>query len=277
MDLREGLNAISDVIVNRPPPLREFDQIYMKAADMLIQADHIARWTADKTLVFIGDGDALGLCLVHLHEQGHLQQGPASIHILDFDERVVNSVHRFAEQNGYGDRIDATLYNVAESLPAQFLNKFDGFYTNPPFGGANGGASVKAFLRRGIEATHETSVCCAVIADYDELPWCVDVLHTTQKTLLENGFAIAEMIPRFHKYHLPDEPELTSCSLVARASPSIGRKTAGSSEGLEPDIRKNFYGRGAALKIRYIRDLTNGGKMATRDHLAEPFAEEAQE
>ena len=31
IDLREAMNAISDVIQNRPKPIREFDQIYMKA------------------------------------------------------------------------------------------------------------------------------------------------------------------------------------------------------------------------------------------------------
>ena len=30
IDLRDALNAVSDVIQNRPRPIREFDQIYMK-------------------------------------------------------------------------------------------------------------------------------------------------------------------------------------------------------------------------------------------------------
>ena len=36
-------NALSDVIINRPPPLRHFDQIYMKLPDMLLQAELIGR------------------------------------------------------------------------------------------------------------------------------------------------------------------------------------------------------------------------------------------
>lgn len=35
-DLRKAINAISDVVQNRPAPIREFDQIYMKVADMVI-------------------------------------------------------------------------------------------------------------------------------------------------------------------------------------------------------------------------------------------------
>ena len=39
-DLRNAINSISDVVMNRPAPLREFDQIYMKVADMVIQAEY---------------------------------------------------------------------------------------------------------------------------------------------------------------------------------------------------------------------------------------------
>lgn len=39
IDLREGINAVSDVVQNRPRPLREFDQIYMKTGDMVLQSE----------------------------------------------------------------------------------------------------------------------------------------------------------------------------------------------------------------------------------------------
>jgi hypothetical protein len=35
IDLRAAINAVSDVVQNRPRPLREFDQIYMKTGDMV--------------------------------------------------------------------------------------------------------------------------------------------------------------------------------------------------------------------------------------------------
>ena len=38
IDLRAAINAISDVVENRPRSLREFDQIYMKAGDMVLQS-----------------------------------------------------------------------------------------------------------------------------------------------------------------------------------------------------------------------------------------------
>ncbi len=40
---------------------------------------------------------------------------------------------------------------------------------------------------------------------------------------------------------------------------------------LPTDQLQNFYGTGQPLKYQYIRDLTNGGKLATRDVELVPF------
>src|SRR5450759_5271965 len=99
LDLRGALNTISDVVQNRPSPLREFDQIYMKVGDLVIQADFIARKFNGLDIVFIGDGDAISLCTVHLRQKDILGYGPQHITVLDFDERIVNSINHFAYDN----------------------------------------------------------------------------------------------------------------------------------------------------------------------------------
>jgi predicted methyltransferase len=105
------LNAIADVVNNRPRPLREFDQIFMKTADMLLQTEHVGRFFEEKCVIFIGDGEAIGLCLVHLHNQNLLEYGLKVVHVVDFDERVVLSIQVFAERFGITNRVSAELYN----------------------------------------------------------------------------------------------------------------------------------------------------------------------
>jgi predicted methyltransferase len=61
IDLRAAINAVSDVVQNRPRPLRDFDQIYMKAGDMVLQSEFVASWADRKRLAFVGDGDAIDL------------------------------------------------------------------------------------------------------------------------------------------------------------------------------------------------------------------------
>ena len=70
------MNAISDVVQNRPRPLREFDQIYMKTGDMVLQSEFVAKWADDKRLAFIGDGDAISVCVAYLQEAGIFGYGP---------------------------------------------------------------------------------------------------------------------------------------------------------------------------------------------------------
>lgn len=88
LDLRSAINAVSDVVANRPLPIREFDQIYMKVADMVIQAHFVAQRYDGLEVVFIGDGDAIGLAVMHLAESGVFESGPKSILVLDFDNEL---------------------------------------------------------------------------------------------------------------------------------------------------------------------------------------------
>ena len=223
----------------------EFDQIFMKTADMLLQSEHVGRLFADKKVVFIGDGDAIGLCLVHLRKLGLLEQGPAKVHVLDFDERVVNSVQNFAQQFEIADQVSAELYNVADPLPAQYWQNFQCFYTNPPFGASNDGKSIEAFINRGIEAVGKSATGCLVMGDDPEFPWTREVMFTTRKFVVSKGFAVSELLPEFHEYHLEDAPKLTSCSMVIRRVEYSPQQY--SSVPLPRSMRTNFYGRESPL------------------------------
>ena len=273
-DLRVAINAVSDVIVNRPPPLREFDQIYMKAGDMLRQAQVLSSWLDGKTAVFVGDGDALALCTVHLANLRILPTGPSAVHVLDFDERIVNANRLFAAKFDIDNILSAELYNVVDPLPDDAIARFDSFYTNPPFGASNGGRSVEAFVTRGIEACRARATACIVIADSPDLPWIVEVRNSVQRYLASKSFYVSELIPQFHQYHLDDTPELTSCCLRADREPAGGLATEEStvsSGPLPPEYREHFYGSENPLRVRYVRDSRRGGRLPSRDHTLERF------
>src|SRR3954454_19477561 len=84
IDLKAALNAVSDVIQNRPRPIREFDQIYMKAGDMVMQSEFVAHWADGKRLAFIGDGDAISVSVAYLVARGIVDYGPSKITVFDF-------------------------------------------------------------------------------------------------------------------------------------------------------------------------------------------------
>src|SRR5437762_5490448 len=130
IDLRAAINAISDVVQNRPRPLRVMDQIYMKTGDMVMQSEIVADWANGRRLAFIGDGDAISVCVAYLQRKGILDYGPSLIHVFDFDERIVGAVKRFADRERL-ENLDAHLYNCLDPFPR--CSEFEFFYTNPPW------------------------------------------------------------------------------------------------------------------------------------------------
>ena len=106
VDLRRAINAVSDVVQNRPRPLRVFDQIYMKTGDMVLQSETVADWADGKRLAFIGDGDAISVCVAYLRAREVLNFGPSHITVFDFDERIVEAVMKFADRARITNLVD---------------------------------------------------------------------------------------------------------------------------------------------------------------------------
>ncbi len=254
MDLRRCINLISDVVNNRPMPIRELDQIYMKHADMLLQIEHIGKWFSNKSVVFIGDGDAIALGLAYLQKSGEIDTGVIRILVLDFDQRIINSINNFASRHQISNLVSACLYNVADELPNEYWHKFDCFYCNPPYGASNEGHSITSFMRRGFEATGNGAIGCVVIADVPTLAWTTEVLKNTQTFALDNGFVISEMVPEFHSYHLDDDPNIKSCSIMFRRIGSVNENYG--SVALTEDEMEKFYGLNEPLIYKYVKDLT---------------------
>lgn len=270
IDFRSCLYALSDVIMIRPKPLRIFDQIYMKLPDMLLQAELTARWCDGKSVLFIGDGDAIALSMMHLAHQDLIKSGkPTHATVLDFDERIVNSINHFARTYHLTDHIHAELYNIADPLPREHWGKHDAFYTNPPWGESNDGESVCAFVERGIEGVKSAALGFIIIGDHPDFAWTHHVLRNTQQLTHRKGFVVAEMLHEFHRYHLDDSPELTSCCLVVKRREAT--PTAYNSKALAEERLVKFYGANDPLRVHYIRDRTNGGKLESRDYYTEPW------
>ena len=250
IDLREAINAVSDVVMNRPRPLREFDQIYMKTGDMVLQSEVVASWSDKKRLAYIGDGDAISVCVAYLKQRGIIDYGPSRITVFDFDERIVQAINRFADKERI-EHLDAVLYNCLDEFPQ--IGRFDNFYTNPPWGASNNGESVNVFAQRGMEATGYNGSGMIVIADDDELEWPKRVLGSTQNFASNSGYYVSRMMPKMHFYHLDDAPTLRSCNLIISSLPGVQRDVR-STPISDPDRLNNFYGRSKTPRVRYVKE-----------------------
>lgn len=270
VDLRQAINAVSDVVQNRPRPLREFDQIHMKSGDMVLQSEMVADWADGKRLAFIGDGDAISVCVAYMRARNVLNFGPSKITVFDFDERTVQAVKRFADKERI-EHLDAILYNCFDEFPSAV--KYDCFYTNPPWGAYNDGESVNLFVERGIEALAYQGDGMIVIADDDELSWPKNVLARVQKFSLQRGFYVSRMQRKLHTYHLDDAPDLRSCNLYVSSLPGNESRPAIRSFPATAERLKNFYGRSQELKVKYVRErkVLNYGMAHEDEYSLEPL------
>lgn len=249
IDLKAAINAVSDVIQNRPRPIREFDQIYMKTGDMVMQSELVANWADGQQLAFIGDGDSISVCVAYLKARGIIDYGPSRITVFDFDERIVSAINRFADRERIAS-LEGVLYNCLDPFPS--VRTFDYFYTNPPWGASNNGDSVNVFVQRGIEAVERGGEGMIVIADDDQLEWPKVVLSKVQSFASTHGYFVSRMMPQLHEYHLDDNPDLKSCNLVISALPGNRGKQRG--PAIEVARLHNFYGLKQQPKVRYVRE-----------------------
>ncbi len=267
VDLKTVVNAVSDVVQNRPRPLRLYDQIHMKTGDMVFQSEIVADWASERRLAFIGDGDAISVCVAYLMHLEVFEFGPKKITVFDFDERTVMAVRRFADRHRIDHLLEAELYNCLDPFPSP--GRFDAFYTNPPYGASNKGASVNVFSQRGMESTGYAGEGLIVIADDDELAWPKVVLSHTQSFAAERGYYVSRMTRQVHSYHLDDAPTLKSCNLFISPVPG-GRPADITSHGVPLDDPRlvNFYGKGQPPKVKYVRDRQdlNYGRAAESEY-----------
>ncbi len=248
----------------RPMPLRAFDQIPMRTDDLARQGRRVAPLLANQRVAFIGDMDGTASFLGLLAACGG--PAPAELMVLDFDSRVLESAHLLAVRYGFTDLLKVQLYNCFDPVPPELLGQFDWFYTNPPYGSRNVGESARLFLTRGCELVRtERGSGCLILPDDPSRPWSRRAMLATQRFLHSHGWTIREKVDFLHRYHLDDDPSLSSSLIIAdRDNSEIGETMSFAGRHVATDEIPDFYGRSTLSPYpRFIdRDGTVVGALA---------------
>jgi predicted methyltransferase len=199
---------------DRPRPIREIDQIFMLPGSQLNQAKLISSYARSKEVVFVGDGDCMAPSIGLLAREGVID-GPMHMTVLDFDRRIVDFATRMALQFGFQDKIDAYDYNVLDPTPTDMRFRYDLFYTNPPYGSKNKGASSIGFLMRCMALCKPVgSSGVAILPYHPSEKWSRDAMYSIQRFMIESGYLVGEMLRGMHSYHLDDLPMLRSATVI---------------------------------------------------------------
>ena len=120
---------------------------------------------------------------------------------------------------------------------------FEVFYTNPPYGASNRGASVLAFLCRGLDLVGPAGEGYLVYPEFSARAWAANALHNLNTALGLSGWTLAlDSIPP-RRYHLDDDPDLASVTHHLIASDGRGRPLPWTHRTLTDIDLPYFYGR----------------------------------
>jgi predicted methyltransferase len=200
-----------DVLRNRrPESLRRFDQIPMRSLDLLCQVKWIAPKLQNKSVVFIGDHDGTSILIGMLASKGIISP-PSRLLMLDFDDRLIHVANNLSKEFKFNNIFSAQLYNVFDPIP-NGNGEFDWFYSNPPYGSNNRGNSACLFIARGIEHLkfRQMSRGCVILPMSNSRNWARVTINTVRKFLRDSNWLMREKFINTHKYHLDDDPELSS-------------------------------------------------------------------
>jgi len=189
-----------------------FDQIPMIPYHHVRQIKIMAPYLAGQSVVFMGDSDGSSLLLGLLG--AHLELQPKRMLLLDFDERLLHVAHCFAERHGFGHLLETQLYNAFEALPSDLISQFDWFYTNPPYGSHNQGASVRLFVTRGCELTRPNGQGCIILPHDRQRDWTRLAILETQRFLTTHGWPVGDKVREVHRYQLDDDRQLASSLML---------------------------------------------------------------
>jgi hypothetical protein len=240
--------AVTLIEQARPQALRIYDQIPMRADDLLHQAKLIGPLLGGMAVAFVGDYDSTSALLGLLGTLGDPQ--PARMLVLDFDERVLAAVQGIAGRHGFAHRLEVRRYNVFDPVPADLIGRYDWFYTNPPYGSCNNGASARLFIARGCELTRRRDASgCIIVPDDPTRPWTRRAMLATQQFLAAHNWLVREKLDGMHRYHLDDDRHLASALLLVdhvRDAYGVSRPVPYAGRRVDVSEIPQFYGRAVA-------------------------------
>lgn len=239
---------------NRPPPLRNYDQIYMEPDYMVLQTKIMATEIANKKILFMGDGDGMSLMFGLFVAQGKIG-APDHMLVLDFDKRILKSINSFSKKYKFEYLISTYCYNVKDPIPKKYFSWADFFYVNPPYSSKTKpkGLSAIIFIDRCLDFCIPKSSGCVLLPYSNERPWTQEVMKNVQTYFInEVGCYLRELVIQMHAYYLDDDPNLKSATAIIDRLKL--KKTRYRGQKIPSSDLNNFYGSQNELMPKYINE-----------------------
>ncbi|MGE5559178.1 MAG: bis-aminopropyl spermidine synthase family protein [Bacillota bacterium] len=169
-----------------------------------------------KEILCLGDDDlvsvALGILLKELFPDNKIK---TRIHVIDIDPRFL----AYIEKTAGAEKLPITCHehDLREPIPGNLQNRFDCFFTDPPYTIPG----LDLFLTRGVSALKKQTGLTVFLSFAHKAPGFTLKMH---QAILDAGFAVHEIIPRFNEYE--------GAEIIGNTGQMIVLKTAGHTASL---------------------------------------------
>ena len=185
-EFRSILEKFSVIVKERPAPIVEYIQGYMREEDVIRRVIfmHYYNDLKDKNIIIIGDDDLLSIALA-------LTKLPKRIVVLDIDKRLVDFLKEINKKENLN--IKVWEYNIKEPFPKKLKRKFDLFSCEP----LETYSGLKLFIGRGINALKKNGVGYfgLTVQEASYPKW-----QYIQKLILKANGVITDVIKGFSSY-----------------------------------------------------------------------------
>ncbi|WP_032122479.1 bis-aminopropyl spermidine synthase family protein [Clostridium amazonitimonense] len=147
-----------------------------------------------KNILCVGDDDLISVSigmLLHTLYDGNMNLCKTKIYVLDSDQRILDYICEIAKL--YDLPINCYNIDLRDSIPKEYLNKMDCFYTDPPYTLSG----MRLFLSRGLECL-KNSVSLNVFLSYAHKSQ--EEMLKIHKMFIELGLSALRIIPQFNRY-----------------------------------------------------------------------------
>ncbi len=185
---REILKKFKEIVKDRPLPISDFDQGFVRPEDTIKRVTFIyERGDLENTEIFIlGDDDLISLSMA-------LTKLPKRIVVGEIDKRINKFIAEKVKELEYKN-IEVFNYNVIDDLPEGFHKTFDVFITDP----VETHKGLKLFISRCIRALKGVGSVGYIGFTHREAS--LKKWYEFEKFILDSGFVITDILRDFTTY-----------------------------------------------------------------------------
>jgi len=227
----DKLSVLQKILENRPPASPELDQAHATPETSLKRALYL-KGTGDldgRKILFLGDDDLTSVA-------SGLLGSAREIVVLDVDKRLIDYISAISEEHNLN--IQCIEHDFRKPLPAEIKNRFDVFFTDPPYTVEG----LTLFLSRGLQSLRPRKTASAYFSFADKPPLEMLEVHRAVNNM---GIIISELTPRFNTYIgaeiFANTTSMYKITVTEKATPEITGVYNGKMYTADVQPRLRFY------------------------------------